>query len=146
MESDADWSGLFVAALTDFVLADDTSPGNVDAEEASYLIEKIGSDGQIDTNELALLVNIAASATGESPEFFNQFTLDAVKAYGRDKIHLVITTCTTLLKVVHCKHPSQYLCAKRPHPPVFLNAKCPSEKRFEEADYEQPIFIEKISV
>ena len=80
VESGADWSGLFVAAMTDFVLADDTSPGNVDAEEARYLIEKIGSDGQIDANELALLVNISASATGESPEFFNQFTLDAVKA------------------------------------------------------------------
>jgi len=78
--TDADWSGLFVTALTDFVLADEESPGHVDAEEADYLIEKIGSDGQIDGNELALLVNIAASAEGESPDTLNQFTLAAVKA------------------------------------------------------------------
>ena len=77
---DADWSGLFVSALSDFVLADETSPGTVDAEEANYLIEKIGNDGQVDGNELALLVNIAATATGESPDNFNQYTLDAVKA------------------------------------------------------------------
>ena len=77
---DADWSGLFVSALTDHVLQDEESPGTIDADEASYLIEKIGADGQIDGNELALLVNIAANATGESPDNFNQYTLDAVRA------------------------------------------------------------------
>lgn len=77
---DADWAGLFVKALSDFVLADENTPGVVDDDEANYLIEKIGADGQIDGNELALLVNVAATATGESPDSFNQYTLDAVKA------------------------------------------------------------------
>jgi hypothetical protein len=77
---DADWSGLFIEALSDHVLKDEDSPGTIDEGEANYLIEKIGADGQIDGNELALLVNIAATATGESPDSFNKFTLDAVQA------------------------------------------------------------------
>lgn len=76
---DADWTGLFVKAVSDFVLADEDTPGVVDAVEAVYLMEKIGADGVVDTNELAVLVNITASATGESPDEFNQFTLDALK-------------------------------------------------------------------
>jgi hypothetical protein len=77
---DADWSGLFVQALSDFVLADEETPGVIDSGEANYLIEKIGADGQVDGNELALLVNIAAMATSESPGNFNKYTLDALKA------------------------------------------------------------------
>ncbi len=74
------WSALFVEAITDFVLADDTSPGVIDDDEAAYLIEKIEGDGQIDGTELALLVNICDKATGESPDRFNTFVLDAVKS------------------------------------------------------------------
>ena len=77
---DADWKGLFVEALSDHVLKDETSPGMIDEDEAGYLIEKIKGDGVVDDNELALLVNICATATGESPAGFNRFVLDAVKA------------------------------------------------------------------
>jgi hypothetical protein len=77
---DADWSGLFVEALSDHVLKDDDSPGTIDADEAGYIMEQIGADGQIDGNELSLLVNISASATGESPDDFNKYTLGAVQA------------------------------------------------------------------
>ena len=51
----------------------------IDEDEASYLIEKIKGDGQVDANELALLVNITANATGESPEKFTDFVLDSVR-------------------------------------------------------------------
>jgi len=77
---DADWSGLFVEALSDHVLKDEESPGTIDADEAAYIMEKIGADGQVDGNELALLVAISAGATGESPDDFNKYTLDAVQA------------------------------------------------------------------
>ena len=46
--NDAGWAALFVRSITDYVLADDTSPGEIDADEANYLIEKIGNDGQVD--------------------------------------------------------------------------------------------------
>jgi uncharacterized membrane protein YebE (DUF533 family) len=77
---DADWTGLFVEALSDHVLKDETSPGAIDDDEATYLMDKIGADGQVDGNELALLVNIAATATEECPTSFCQYTLDAVQA------------------------------------------------------------------
>ena len=76
----SNWTALFVEALSDHVLKDEESPGTIDDDEANYLMERIGADGQIDDNELALLVNIASTATNESPINFNQYTLDAVKA------------------------------------------------------------------
>jgi uncharacterized membrane protein YebE (DUF533 family) len=79
-ENDSSWKDLFVKALSDYVLADDDSPGVIDEEEASYLKEKIQGDGVVDGNELALLVNITAKATGESPAGFNQFVLDSLKS------------------------------------------------------------------
>jgi len=78
-ENDPGWQALFVEALSDHVLKDEESPGVIDDGEASYLIDKIKADGVVDANELALLVNISATATGESPGDFNQFVLDSVK-------------------------------------------------------------------
>ena len=79
-ENDPGWQALFVKALSDHVLQDEVSPGVIDDDEANYLIEMIQGDGVVDANELALLVNICATATGESPGSFNQFVLDSVKA------------------------------------------------------------------
>ena len=79
-ENDPGWQALFVEALSDHVLKDEESPGVIDDNEADYLIEKIKGDGVVDANELKLLVNICATATGESPVGFNQFILDSVKA------------------------------------------------------------------
>ncbi len=78
-DNDPGWTDLFVEAITDHVLKDDESPGVIDEDEASYLIEKIKGDGQVDANELALLVNITANATGESPKKFTDFVLDSVR-------------------------------------------------------------------
>ena len=57
------WAPLFVRAITDFVLADEDTPGVVDEDEATYLIGKIEGDGQVDGVELELARNIKANAT-----------------------------------------------------------------------------------
>jgi len=78
-DNDPGWKDLFVEALCDFVLKDETSPGVVDEEEAEYLIDKIKGDRQVDATELALLVAICERATGESPKAFTDFVLESVK-------------------------------------------------------------------
>jgi len=69
---------LFVEALTDHVLGDRTSPGEVDEKEAAYLIAKIKGDKQVDEVELALLVNITAKAKSTAPKF-QKFVLASLK-------------------------------------------------------------------
>ncbi len=78
-DNDPAWGKLFVKAITDYVLADDTSPGVVDEDEAAFLIERIQGDGKVDDIELQLLVNITAKATS-CTDTFNAFVLDSVKA------------------------------------------------------------------
>ena len=79
-ENAAEWGQLFVDAITDFVLADETTPNVVDAEEATFLIDNINGDGVVDTNELNLMVNIVSKAESCTDEF-NQFVLNSVKAH-----------------------------------------------------------------
>ena len=57
-ENDASWEAFFVNAISDFLLEDETSPGEIDEEEASWLLEKIQGDGQLDKIERALLDNL----------------------------------------------------------------------------------------
>jgi uncharacterized membrane protein YebE (DUF533 family) len=57
------WDALFVEAITAYVLEDDKTPGVVDDDEGTYLVQKIQGDGTVDTNEKTLLVNIWARAT-----------------------------------------------------------------------------------
>jgi hypothetical protein len=74
------WKSFFIEAITDYVLEDDETPGEIDADEANYLIEKIKGDGQVDEIELALLVNICDKAKGESPETLSTFVLSSIKS------------------------------------------------------------------
>jgi len=62
-----EWERVFVRVVTDYVLADEATPGVVDDEEAAYLIDQIDGDGQVDPIERALLANIRATATSISP-------------------------------------------------------------------------------
>lgn len=78
-ENAPEWTELFVEALTDFVLKDEVSPGVVDAEEAAELISKIEGDGVVDATELALLVNIIATAESVEEVLVN-FTMTSLKA------------------------------------------------------------------
>ena len=56
------WGILFVDAITNFLLDDEISPGEIDAEEAQWLLEKIQGDGQVDGIELDLLKNLKMKA------------------------------------------------------------------------------------
>lgn len=77
--NDPSWKELFVKALTDHITKDERSPDVVDAEEATYLIGKIKADEKVDEVELALLVNITATAQ-KCHESFNAFVLKSLKA------------------------------------------------------------------
>jgi hypothetical protein len=74
------WKSFFIEAITDHVLDDDKTPGVIDQDEATYLIDKIKGDGQVDEIELDLLINICDKATGESPESFSDFVLSSMKS------------------------------------------------------------------
>lgn len=63
----ASWQGLFVEAISSHVLEDDTSPGEIDNDEAAYLKTRIHGDGKVDETEKALLKNLKEKATGETP-------------------------------------------------------------------------------
>jgi len=78
-DNDAGWASLFVEAIGKHVLEDETTPGVVDVDESSYLIEKIGADGKIDPIELDLLVHVISTATQCTDEL-NKYALEALKA------------------------------------------------------------------
>lgn len=52
------WTELFVEAVSDHVLEDEESPGEVDADEAAWLVKRIEADQQYDDTEKALLAKI----------------------------------------------------------------------------------------
>jgi hypothetical protein len=56
------WATLFIEAITSFLLEDETSPGEVDDDEAKWLIGKIHGDGKLDEIEAALLKNLKNKA------------------------------------------------------------------------------------
>lgn len=56
--NDASWEVLFVEAISDYLLNDETSPGEIDEEEAAWLLEKVQGDGNLDKTERALLNNL----------------------------------------------------------------------------------------
>lgn len=57
-----EWTELFVQAISDFLLKDANTPGEVDAAEAAWLAGKIGNDGKVDATEKALLQNLQKQA------------------------------------------------------------------------------------
>ena len=61
-ENAPEWKDLFINAITSFMLEDETSPNEIDDEEAKYLYEKIKGDGQVDELERALLENLKAKS------------------------------------------------------------------------------------
>ena len=56
--NDPSWDKLFVDAITSFLLEDEVSPGEVDENEAKWLLDKILGDGKLDDIEIALLNNL----------------------------------------------------------------------------------------
>ena len=64
------WEALFIEAITSFLLEDETSPGEIDDEEAEWLLAKIQGDGQLDKTERALLDHLKKKAKN-FPEMLN---------------------------------------------------------------------------
>lgn len=62
---------LFVDVISDFVLKDEKTPGVIDKSEGDYLVGKIEGDGEIDSIEKALLLNIKENATEIQSESLN---------------------------------------------------------------------------
>lgn len=60
--NDPSWQSFFVQAISDFLLKDEVSPGEIDSNEASWLIDKIGNDGKVDSTEKALLLYLQKEA------------------------------------------------------------------------------------
>lgn len=69
-KNDSSWKDLFVKAITSFVLDDEDSNGEIDADEAKYLVEQIQGDGVLDEVEKALLINLK-SKLGKLPDSLN---------------------------------------------------------------------------
>jgi uncharacterized membrane protein YebE (DUF533 family) len=57
-----EWKDLFVTAISSFLLEDETSPGEIDEDEAKWLLTKVQGDGNIDELEKALLQNLKSKA------------------------------------------------------------------------------------
>jgi hypothetical protein len=60
--NDGSWETLFVEAISSYLLDDANSPGEIDDEEAKWLLSKIQGDGQLDKTERALLQNLKSKA------------------------------------------------------------------------------------
>lgn len=60
--NDPAWNALFVEAICDFLLKDEISPGEVDDDEAEWLLARIVKDGVFDDNEKALIAALKAQA------------------------------------------------------------------------------------
>jgi uncharacterized tellurite resistance protein B-like protein len=56
------WETLFVEAISSYLLEDETSPGEIDDDEAEWLLSNIQGDGQLDKTEKALLDNLRKKA------------------------------------------------------------------------------------
>jgi uncharacterized membrane protein YebE (DUF533 family) len=56
------WEHFFVEAITNFLLEDEQSPGEIDETEAKWLLEQIQGDGQLDNTERSLLENLKVKA------------------------------------------------------------------------------------
>lgn len=57
-DNDLSWDAFFINAITNFILDDKKSPGEIDEEEAKWLLQHIQKDGKIDDREKTLLANL----------------------------------------------------------------------------------------
>lgn len=69
-ENNESWNSFFIQAISDFLLKDETSPGEIDTDEAEWLIKQIGADGKVDNVEKLLLEKLKNEAKS-FPESLN---------------------------------------------------------------------------
>lgn len=67
-DNHSSWADLFIKAIASFVLDDDDSNGEIDADEAAYLVSQIQGDGQIDAVEKALVTYLSSVLGDKLPE------------------------------------------------------------------------------
>lgn len=58
----ASWETLFIKAISNYLLEDENSVGEIDEKEAEWLYNKIKGDGQIDPIEKNLLIGLKKSS------------------------------------------------------------------------------------
>jgi hypothetical protein len=76
---DPAWADCFVETITDYIVDQAEPRGYLTADNARWLIERIGSDGRVDSKtELDLLVNVIDKARW-APQSLIKFALDQVK-------------------------------------------------------------------
>lgn len=56
------WEVLFIKAISSYLLEDENSAGEIDTEEATWLYNKLKSDGQIDSVEKNLLLHLKSKS------------------------------------------------------------------------------------
>lgn len=73
------WNDYFIEAITDFLVNQAEPTGYVTAENARWLIDRVGRDGRVDTRtELELVINVIDRARW-SPESLVRFALAQVR-------------------------------------------------------------------
>ena len=76
---DPAWADCFVETITDYLVEQAEPQGYLTAENAQWLIERIGRDGRVDSKtELELLVNVLDKARW-APQSLVRFALEQVK-------------------------------------------------------------------
>jgi len=66
-ENHASWESLFIKAISSYLLDDENSAGEIDADEAEWLYNKVKGDGQIDSVEKNLLLNLKSKSKNFPP-------------------------------------------------------------------------------
>lgn len=56
------WEALFIKAVSSYLLEDEKSAGDIDAQEAEWLYNKVKGDGQIDSVEKNLLISLKSKS------------------------------------------------------------------------------------
>jgi hypothetical protein len=76
---DPAWADCFVETITDYLVEQTEPRGYLTAENAQWLVDRIGRDGRVDSKtELELLVNVLDKARW-APQSLARFALDQVK-------------------------------------------------------------------
>ncbi len=60
--NDGSWNEFFIKAISDYLLNDENSPGEIDQDKAEWLYSKIKGDKQIDSLEKELLQYLKSNA------------------------------------------------------------------------------------
>jgi hypothetical protein len=95
----AAWQQFLIEEVSSFVLADEESPGVIDASETAYLSGKIDADGVVDFYEIELLLALAERASGTDDDF-KQFLLESIEEAARGFKCMGERECSTIERAI----------------------------------------------